>query len=191
MSNYPDLAQFYKQNMLNLFTLLIVPNISITSDDLEEYEFEPDTYVKNDLEESDTETRRRQCMKFVQQLSRKYPQEVVVLIDNFVNQLMGEYTVNREKEWIKKTAVLNLIITASISQYTYRAGAEQVQISFEQLASYLETLVLPELQEPKIDHLPILKASCLKFVYMFRNQLPDQFVPIFLDKVSDFLRSQN
>lgn len=51
MSNYPDLAQFYKQNMLNLFTLLIVPNISITSDDLEEYEFEPDTYVKNDLEE--------------------------------------------------------------------------------------------------------------------------------------------
>ena len=191
MSNYPDLAQFYKQNMLNLFTLLIVPNISITSDDLEEYEFEPDTYVKNDLEESDTETRRRQCMKFVQQLSRKYPQEVVVLIDNFVNQLMGEYTVNREKEWIKKTAVLNLIITASISQYTYRAGAEQVQISFEQLASYLETLVLPELQEPKIDHLPILKASCLKFVYMFRNQLPDQFVPVFLDKVSDFLRSQN
>jgi hypothetical protein len=51
--------------MLNIFTLIIVPNISITDDDLEEYEFEPDTYVKNDLEESDTETRRRQCMKFV------------------------------------------------------------------------------------------------------------------------------
>lgn len=65
MSNYPDLGVFYKQNMLNLFTLLIVPNISITNDDLEEYEFEPDTYVRNDLEESDTETRRRQCMKFV------------------------------------------------------------------------------------------------------------------------------
>ena len=44
---------------------------------------------------------------------------------------MGEYSVNREKEWIKKTTVLNLIITASISSYTYRAGAEQVQISFE------------------------------------------------------------
>jgi hypothetical protein len=65
MSNYPDLSEFFKQNMLNIFTLIIVPNISITEDDLEEYEFEPDTYVKNDLEESDTETRRRQCMKFV------------------------------------------------------------------------------------------------------------------------------
>ena len=59
-------------------------------------------------------------MKFVQQLSRKYPQDVVTLIDGFVNQLMSEYQVNREKEWIKKTTVLNLIITASISSYTYR-----------------------------------------------------------------------
>ena len=66
MSNYPDLSMFFKENMMNLFTLIIVPNISITEDDLEEYEFEPDTYVKNDLEESDSETRRRQCMKFVQ-----------------------------------------------------------------------------------------------------------------------------
>lgn len=191
MSNYPDLAEFFKGNMLNIFTLIIVPNISITEDDLEEYEFEPDTYVKNDLEESDTETRRRQCMKFVQQLTRKYSQDVVVLIDGFVGQLMGEYNNNREKEWIKKTTVLNLIITASISQYTYRQGAEQVQITLEQLGGYLENLVLPELQEAKIDNLPILKATCLKFVYMFRNQLPDAFVPVFLDKVSDFLRSQS
>jgi exportin-2 (importin alpha re-exporter) len=130
-------------------------------------------------------------MKFVQQLSRKYPTEVTQLIDGFVNQLMAEYSQNRDKEWIKMTTVLNLIITASISQYTYRAGAEQVQISFEQLGGYLENLVLPELREEKLDNLPILKATCLKFVYMFRNQLPDQFVPVFLDKVSDFLRSQS
>ena len=37
---------------------------------------------------------------------------------------MSDYQANREKEWIKKTTVLNLIITASISQYTYRNGAE-------------------------------------------------------------------
>lgn len=45
--------------MLSLFSLLVVPNISITEDDMNEYEDEPDTYVRNDLEESDTETRRR------------------------------------------------------------------------------------------------------------------------------------
>jgi hypothetical protein len=59
MATFPDLNDFFKTNMLSLFSLLILPNISINEDDLEEYEFEPDTYVKNDLEESDTETRRR------------------------------------------------------------------------------------------------------------------------------------
>ena len=65
MSGYPDLAVIFKTNMMNLFVLIVVPNISLTEDDLEEYEMEPEAYIRNDLEESDTETRRRQCMKFV------------------------------------------------------------------------------------------------------------------------------
>lgn len=59
MSGYPDLASIFKENMMNLFLLIIVPNISLTKDDLEEYEDEPETYIRNDLEESDSETRRR------------------------------------------------------------------------------------------------------------------------------------
>ena len=51
--------------------------------------------------------------------------------------------------------------------------------------------MLPELTEEKLDNLPLLKATCIKFIYMFRNQIPDQFVPTFLDKVTDFLRSQS
>ena len=117
--------------MISLFSLLIVPNISINEDDIEEYEGEPEQYVRNDLEESDTETRRRQCMKFVQALSRRFGNEVNGLIGDYVHNLMGDYTANRENEWIKKTTVLNLIITASIAQYTYRAGAEQILIPYE------------------------------------------------------------
>ena len=50
----------------------MLPNISITKEDEDEYEDEPQTYIKNDLEESDLETRRRQCMKFVQALSKRF-----------------------------------------------------------------------------------------------------------------------
>lgn len=38
---------------------------------------------------------------------------------------------------MKKTTVLNLIITASITQYTYRHGAENILIPFEALENYL------------------------------------------------------
>ena len=190
MSSYPELYDFFKTNMISLFQLIIVPNISITEDDLEEYEMEPESYIRNDLEESDTETRRRQCMKFVQALTKRFANEVNSLIVDYVNNLLTDYQQNRDKEWIKKTTVLNLIITASISQYTYRNGAEQILIPFEMLGNYLETLVLPELQEAKIDKLPMLKSTCIKFIYMFRNQIPDQFVPVFVDKVADFLKSE-
>jgi len=43
---------------------------------MEEYEMEPESYIRNDLEESDTDTRRRQCMKFLQHLTKKFPQDV-------------------------------------------------------------------------------------------------------------------
>lgn len=63
ISNYQD---FMKQNLQSIFSSLILPNIAMTQQDHDEYEDEPEVYIKNDLEESDTETRRRQCMKFVQ-----------------------------------------------------------------------------------------------------------------------------
>lgn len=66
MPNYKD---FIKQNLETLLQVLVIPNISVTEQDLEEYEFEPAQYIKNDLEESDAETRRRHCMKFVGKLS--------------------------------------------------------------------------------------------------------------------------
>jgi hypothetical protein len=82
MSSYPELEQFFKTNMITIFSMIVVPNISITEEDTEEYEMEPDSYIRNDLEESDSETRRRQCMKFVQSLSKKFGNEVNSLISD-------------------------------------------------------------------------------------------------------------
>ena len=68
----PNYRDFIKGNLAHLFQVLVIPNISLTQQDIDEYEDEPQQFLKNDLEESDAETRRRQCMKFVQQLSKKF-----------------------------------------------------------------------------------------------------------------------
>ena len=36
--------------------------------------------------------------------------------------------------------------------------------------------------------LPILKATCIKFVYMFRNQLPNEHLQNFMSLLSNFLK---
>jgi len=69
----------------------------LSEEDVEEYMSEPQQYIKNDLEESDTETRRRLCMKFVQQLSKKYPGEMQQLIGSQVQHLLEAYNQNREQ----------------------------------------------------------------------------------------------
>ena len=35
----------------------------------------------------------------------------------------------------------------------------------------------------------ILKSTCIKFVYMFRNQIPDNFVPEFVKLFCEYLKS--
>jgi exportin-2 (importin alpha re-exporter) len=95
MLNFQQKRDFIQLNLIKIFDILIIPNISITQEDQEEYEEDPDAYIRNDLDEQDTETRRRHCMKFVNQLSARFPQEVNSLIENYINSYIGEYQANR------------------------------------------------------------------------------------------------
>ena len=89
--------------------------------------------------------------------------------------------------------VINLIITAGIGTYTYQHGANDIRVSPELLVNYIQSLIVPELQMVEgqsIDNLAIVKATCIKFVYMFRNQIPDEFVIEFVKLFSDYLKSE-
>jgi hypothetical protein len=51
-------------------------------------------------------------------------------------------------------------------------------------------LIIPELVDSSsVDAFPLLRSTCIKFVYMFRNQVPDDFVAKFVDLFADYLRS--
>ena len=88
--------------------------------------------------------------------------------------------------------MLNLLITASIGSYTYNYGATDLLISPETLYSYLDQLVMTELQSSngQIDALPLVKSTCIKFLYFFRNQLPDQYVSPCVNLLADYLKSE-
>jgi exportin-2 (importin alpha re-exporter) len=128
-TNIGSYSEFIKQNLALLFSVVVLPNISLTQEDVDEFEDDPQQYIKNDLEESDQETRRRHCMKFVQQLSRKYQAEMAGLIGDFITQLNCEYEQNKAQHWQKKITLLNLLITASIGCYTYQQGATEILVS--------------------------------------------------------------
>ena len=97
MTNNPSKVEFMKANLMKIFDVLVLPNIAITSDDQDEYEDDPHAYIKNDLEESDVETRRRNCLKFVQKLSKCFNNEVNTLISNYIQKFLADYQNNRDQ----------------------------------------------------------------------------------------------
>lgn len=54
---------------------------------------------------------------------------------------------------------------------------------------FFATHIQPELQEANINNVPVVKASCIKFVCTFRNQLPKAGLVALLPIVANFLRS--
>jgi hypothetical protein len=59
------------------------------------------------------------------------------LLGTLITQLLEEYEQNKMQNWQKKTTLINLLITASISQYTYRHGATGMMIAEEAFENYL------------------------------------------------------
>ena len=88
MASLKQIEQYFQSQLLNIFNALIIPNITLAEDDIEEYNDEPEKYIMNDLEESDSESRRRECMKFVSSVSQKFPNEVSALVSQFVENLL-------------------------------------------------------------------------------------------------------
>jgi hypothetical protein len=130
----------------------------------------------------------------LQQLSKRFPQQMTGLVSGLVEQLQASYQADRAQNWFNKTTLLNLLITSSIGVYTYTLGATDLLIDQPTLFNYLEQLVIPELQvspQNKLDDLMLLKATSIKFLYFFRNQIPDAQVTYVANLMADYLKSES
>jgi len=67
-------------------------------------------------------------------------------VQQLITVLMAEYEKDRQQQWMKKTTLLNLLITTCIGNYTYQLGASDLLIDQSFLLQYIEQLVIPELQ---------------------------------------------
>ena len=58
------------------------------------------------------------------------------------------------------------------------------------IGKFFSDHIQPELTHASIDALPVVKASCIKFVSTFRNQLPKAGLVALLPQVANFLRAK-
>lgn len=167
---------------------VVIPQLKLRESDVELFHSNGLEYVRRDMEGSDLDTRRRTTVDFVQGLCHFFEQHITNILKEYVGVLLKEYSVDKARKWIAKDAAMYIILALAIKGQTRSAGTT-ITNPYVDLLTFMQTEVIPELQSPNVDDLPILKADCLKFVSTFRTKLPPDAFPVILPLLINHLAS--
>jgi exportin-2 (importin alpha re-exporter) len=167
---------------------VVIPQIKLRPADLELFEMEGLEYVRRDMEGSDVDTRRRTTIDLVRGLCVLFNDQVSGILKQHVNVLLQEYSSDPGQKWVSKDAAMYIIYALSAQGSTTAKGITQVNQTVN-ILDFFSSQVLPELNDSKIDSLPILKADCLKFLAAFRSQLPPDASAMLIQTMIRFLAS--
>lgn len=155
---------------------VVFPNIILRDSDIEQFEDNPLEFIRRDIEGADQETRRRSSTDLVKAMSKLNEAKVTEILIGYVKQLMGQAAGATGPQAVRfKDACIYLCIAMAVRGQTQRDGVTAVNQSIN-INDFLVNLVVPELRSEDVSQNPVCRASCMKFITTFRNQLPKESV---------------
>lgn len=151
---------------------IIAPNLRLRKSDKEEFEDDPLAYVRKDVEGSDSGTRRRSAYAFIKGLRRNFEDSVTNIFRSYIEALLAEHAVDKNKNWAAKDAAVYLVIALATKKSSQAKGVIELNAAIP-VDAFFKSQVLPELQSDVNKQL-LLKASCLTFVNTFRRQWTEE-----------------
>ncbi|VDM43721.1 unnamed protein product [Toxocara canis] len=157
---------------------VIVKNLMLRKCDLDQFEDEPNDYIKRDIEGSDIDTRRRGASDFVRALCRRFEGPVTGILSAVITSFLEECARDLNENWLKKDLIYCLVTAMATKTETARFGATSTS-DLVNIVDFYQTHVRCDLFDDDVNRLPILKADSLKYVVTFRNQLkPEQLIEV-------------
>ncbi len=102
--------------------------------------------------------------------------------------MLAEYAANPAGAWAAKDAAMYVMLALTVQGTTAAEGAVKLNANVN-VGDFFARHVLPELQRADVNALPVLKADALKFVSVFRSQLPRDALVALLPLLVAHLRS--
>jgi exportin-2 (importin alpha re-exporter) len=151
-------------------THIVIPNIKFREEDEELFEDNPQEYIRQDIEGSDTDTRRRTACELVKGLRKYYEGPCTQIFGKHVTELLAQHAANPRANWQAKDAAVYIVTSLAVKTSTARDGTTSTN-ELVNIVDFFQTNILPELQSADAAH-PILTADAIKFATTFRLQLP-------------------
>ncbi|KAH8391270.1 hypothetical protein KR215_009826 [Drosophila sulfurigaster] len=152
---------------------VVIPNLDIRPSDEELFEDSPDEYIRRDIEGSDIDTRRRAACDLVKTLSVNFEQKIFGIFGQYMEILLGKYKENPVANWRSKDTAIYLVTSWASRGGTQKHGITQSS-ELVPLPQFCAEHIVPELERPNINELPVLKAAAIKYVMVFRSLLGPQ-----------------
>uniref|UniRef100_G3W7P8 Exportin-2 n=1 Tax=Sarcophilus harrisii TaxID=9305 RepID=G3W7P8_SARHA len=165
---------FEDQNTLtSICEKVIVPNMEFRAADEEAFEDNSEEYIRRDLEGSDIDTRRRAACDLVRGLCKFFEGPVTGIFSGYVNSMLQEYAKNPSVNWKHKDAAIYLVTSLASKAQTQRHGITQAN-ELVNLTEFFVNHIQPDLKSPNVNEFPVLKADGIKYIMIFRNQVPKE-----------------
>lgn len=168
---------------------IVLPALRPRADEEELFEENPLEYMRRDVEGSDSDTRRRAAADLVKNLVERFPGEVTELCTGYVVSMLAEYAANPANNWQAKDCAMYLVLALTVRGKTGAAGATTTN-PLVNIGDFYEQQVKPELADRAVNTRPVIKADALKFLTIFRSQIPPvALLSVFPDVIA-LLRSE-
>ncbi|KAL5287215.1 Cas.2 family protein [Megaselia abdita] len=150
-----------------------IPNMDFRQSDEELFEDSPEEYIRRDIEGSDIDTRRRAACDLVKTLSVNFEAKIFQIFSEYLQILLAKYNENPKANWRAKDTAIYLVTSFASRGGSQKHGVTQTS-ELVPLPVFCAQQIIPELERPDINELPVLKADALKFVMVFRSLLGQQ-----------------
>lgn len=169
---------------------VIIPNMEFRVSDEELFEDNPEEYTRRDIEGSDVDTRRRAACDLVNTLSTHFEQKIMQIFGQYLQVMLSKYMENPKTNWRNKDAALYLVISLVSRGSTQKRGVTQTS-QLVNIAQFCQQHIIPELERPDVNELPVLKADAIKYIMTFRSVLPSDAVVSTLPQLIRHLQSES
>jgi len=152
----------------DIFRKIVIPNLTIREIDEERFEDDPTEFILLDMESSDTESRRKCTQEMLRAMCRQFEAPSTAICSEHVTQMLGRFAADKN-QWKMKDVAIHLMLGIAIRAESAQFGVSQVNEGVN-VMDFFQQHVLTELQEKNMSVRPMVKATSIKFVSIFRNQ---------------------
>ena len=162
------------EQLNQIFEYIILPNLSISSKEREDFLENPVEFLKIEFEEYDMSSNKYFSINLLQIINNNFPDVNKMIISPKIIQLLNEYNSDKSKNWNQKLLAINLLFASCIKTFAQRFGVTELnpQSSYNDIDGLINEIFIKEFQDYKSPI--IIQVYSLKFLSTFRLQITDK-----------------